>query len=193
MITLWLGACAVVPVPEQDPDAWVLDAESFGEEAYASCASCHLADGSGRPDGSVPRLAGQLPEVLEAKLRSIAAGELDLPVMAPFARALSDAEIGLVAEHLSGLPVVPDVVGVPDPLGAPLYVAHCAACHGLGGEGHAGLLAPRVCGQHAGYVLRRLATQGERADADPAMTAVVAGLDEEQRVAIADHLARCAP
>ena len=32
---------------------------------YAHCASCHLHDGSGRPDGSIPRLNGQRRAVLE--------------------------------------------------------------------------------------------------------------------------------
>ena len=50
--------------------------------AYAHCASCHLHDGSGRPDGSIPRLNGQRRAVLENKLHRLRGGMMRLPVMA---------------------------------------------------------------------------------------------------------------
>lgn len=195
-MTTWLvlGACAVPPTPEPDPDAWALGAETAAEAAYASCASCHLADGAGRADGSIPRLAGQLAVVVEAKLVRIASGELHLPVMLPFAGSLDAAQRELIAGHLEALPT-PSLAldGEPVAGGEPLYAAHCSACHGASGEGNAALLAPRLCGQHPAYVSRRLATQGERGDADAAMSAVVATLDDQERAAIADHLGRCGP
>ena len=72
--------------------------------AYAHCASCHLHDGSGRPDGSIPRLAGQRRSVLENKLYRLRAGMMRLPVMDAFARTLAPKEIAEIAGYLSGLP-----------------------------------------------------------------------------------------
>ena len=61
--------------------------------AYAHCASCHLHDGSGRPDGSIPRLTGQRRSVLENKLYRLRAGIMRMPVMDPYARTLAPNEI----------------------------------------------------------------------------------------------------
>ncbi|MFA9472922.1 MAG: cytochrome c, partial [Deltaproteobacteria bacterium] len=72
--------------------------------AFAHCASCHLHDGSGRPDGSIPRLTGQRRSVLENKLYRLRAGILRMPVMDPFARTLAPSEIAQIAEYLSELP-----------------------------------------------------------------------------------------
>jgi cytochrome c553 len=81
------------------------DTAPEGEPAsYAHCASCHLHDGSGRPDGSIPRLAGQRRSVLENKLYRLRAGTMRLPVMDPFARTLAPDEITEIARYLSSMP-----------------------------------------------------------------------------------------
>ena len=56
--------------------AAVLESTAPADEpaAYAHCASCHLHDGSGRPDGSIPRLNGQRRAVLENKLHRLRTG-----------------------------------------------------------------------------------------------------------------------
>jgi cytochrome c553 len=143
--------------------------------AYAHCASCHLHDGSGRPDGSIPRLAGQRRAVLENKLYRLRAGITRLPVMDPFARTLAPKEVAEIAAYLSALPVAAtapsDATDEEQARGESLYAQHCASCHGANGEGHDGLFASRLCGQYAGYLDRRLdeISARTRGDADAIM------------------------
>lgn len=163
--------------------------------AYADCASCHLHDGSGRPDGSIPRLAGQRRAVLENKLYRLRSGTMRLPVMDPYARALPLAEVAEIATYLSKLPELElapvEVDGAQRVRGAALFVQHCAACHGANGEGSDPLSASRLCGQYAGYLERRLeeAAAGSRGDADAIMRGVVAAVPAEDLPAIVAWLA----
>lgn len=161
--------------------AEVLEDTSPADEptAYAHCASCHLHDGSGRPDGSIPRLAGQRRAVLENKLYRLRAGTMHLPVMDPYARTLLPSEVGEIAGYLS---LLPEINISPSPAsdeerarGGALYAQHCVSCHGARGEGDDGLFASRLCGQYAGYLERRLdeAAAGTRGAADAIMQGVV--------------------
>lgn len=157
--------------------AAVLQSTAPPEEpaAYAHCASCHLHDGSGRPDGSIPRLSGQRRSVLENKLYRLRAGIMRMPVMDAFARTLAPNEIAEIAAYLSEMPeptVAPSNATKEERAqGASLYAEHCASCHGANGEGQDGLFASRLCGQYAGYLNRRLAevTARTRGDADAIM------------------------
>lgn len=162
--------------------------------SYAHCASCHLHDGSGRPDGSIPRLNGQLQAVLEHKLRRLRAGMIRIPVMDPFARTLAPGEVSEVAAYLAGLPdtsIAPrrDPEAVEE--GAALYASHCASCHGDHGEGDEGFLASRLCGQYAGYLERRLleVQSGARAGADAVMRGVLEGVPQSALEPIVSWLA----
>jgi len=156
------------------------DTRPDGEPAaYAHCVSCHLHDGSGRPDGSIPRLAGQRRAVLENKLYRLRAGTMHLPVMDPYARTLLPTEVSEIAIYLSQLPeieIAPSAASDEErAAGAALYAQHCVACHGSNGEGDDGLFASRLCGQYAGYLARRLeeAAVGTRGTADAIMQGVV--------------------
>jgi cytochrome c553 len=169
-----------------------------GKQVFVSCASCHLADASGRSDGTIPRLAGQPAGILEERLRGLQAGSIDLPVMTPFARALTDTEIRQVSAYLSSLPK-PKQVGYgsnkPGADAAALYARLCVSCHAGNALGQPVLNAPRLCGQHEAYLLRRLdemamTTSGNARAADPAMAAITASLSSEDRRAVANHLAR---
>ena len=147
--------------------------------AYAPCVSCHLQDGSGRPDGSIPRLNGQRRAVLQNKLYRLRAGMMRLPVMDPYARTLPPKQIGEIASYLSKLPEVEvaqsDTSEAERARGATLYAQHCTSCHGANGEGNDGLFASRLCGQYSGYLERRLqeARAKTRGDADAIMQGVV--------------------
>jgi len=196
-----------VPSEERVPDSadlrdtWDLPGEpgdstlAAGKRAFTACASCHLADSGGRPDGAIPRLAGQKASVLEARLRALRDGSTDLPVMTPFARALTEAETRQVAAYLSSLPR-PEQVGVGSGLqlerGAAIERSLCVACHAADAPGEVALKAPRLCGQHASYLLRRL---NEIADTDPptldpTMRSIVVSLSPEDRMAVSDHYSR---
>jgi len=147
--------------------------------AYAHCVSCHLHDGSGRPDGSIPRLAGQRRAVLENKLYRLKTGMIRLSVMEPYARTLPPKEITAIASYLSKLPELelrPSQASKAEQAhGASLFTRHCASCHGANGEGNDGIFASRLCGQYAGYLVRRLeeAAAGTRGDADAIMQGIV--------------------
>ncbi len=172
----------------------------MGATVYTFCASCHLADGGGRPDGDIPRLAGQPAFAVAAKLSRIRSGEVFLPVMAAFANSLSPQEVTAVAAYIAALPT-PAYVGLGDgkalSIGRHQYAATCAACHGANGEGSSTLQAPRLCGQHAGYILRRVGeiVQRRRADADAGMAAIAASVSPANLAATADYLSRgtCSP
>ncbi len=197
---------AAAPPPPADP--WVLESRAAdprwaaGRAAFASCASCHLADGGGRPDGAIPRLAGQHAAIIEKRLRALRDGTRDVPAMWPFARALSDDEVHAVANYVASLPRpsrVPIGVGghgAADELavaaGSTLVTTRCAACHGPRGEGNPALGAPRLCGQHQGYLVRRLTemSEPERADVDPRMRAIAVTLGADDRVHAATFLSR---
>ena len=162
--------------------------------AFAHCASCHLHDGSGRPDGSIPRLTGQRRSVLENKLYRLRAGILRMPVMDPFARTLVPSEIAQIAEYLSDLPAAAapsDATEEERAQGALLYAEHCASCHGANGEGQDGLFASRLCGQYAGYLNRRLAevAAGTRGDADAVMQDAIDAVPVDDLRAIVAWLA----
>jgi cytochrome c553 len=184
--TIWVIARGPTPSEASEIAAVLAPTGSPGAPpAYAHCASCHLHDGSGRPDGSIPRLNGQRRAVLENKLYRLRAGLTRLPVMIPFARTLEASEIRAVAAYLSRLPDTPSVLGdlteQESSIGASLFAAHCASCHGANGEGHDGLFASRLCGQYAGYLERRLReVEGKvRGDADAVMQGVLEGLPAE--------------
>ncbi|MCB9664142.1 MAG: c-type cytochrome [Alphaproteobacteria bacterium] len=201
----WLLACASTddaasrPHPPRDP--WTAraapgepDAVARGRAVFASCASCHLVDASGRADGSVPRLAGQPAEVLVDKLTRLRDGRLRLPVMEAFARSLSPQEIADVAAFLARLPTQAETSGASSP-----HAAGCVACHGEAGL--PGL--PQLCGQHAPYLVRRAqdfvaGTRAVRPGFAPLVATMVdalAALPEGGLEALADDLAagRCAP
>ncbi len=194
---VWSVTASIRPPAPLDADPWDAGVGAVaGRDVFASCASCHLADASGRPDGSIPRLAGQRAAILQRKLERLASGEVDLPVMAGFAASLQPAEITAVSTWLAGLPD-PAPRDPPAGAGALLYAGSCLPCHGPQAEGQDALGAPRLCGQHAPYLLRRMqdSAQGARADADLAMAAIVRAVPQGDREVIAAWLAAgsCAP
>ena len=201
---------APAPVADVPESPWIMkigsDTEPQGDvsaaELYAACASCHLADGSGRSDGFVPKLAGQREKIIVHKLQKLRDGSMDLPVMIPFARALEVNEIYQVARYIATLPETsPNVMPVwlSDSNTTPKnmisskqdYVANCAGCHGAEGQGNDALLAPKLCGQHAQYLTRRMSEikHNFRGDADKGMIAILNTVNKQKREGVARWLA----
>jgi len=190
-----------------------------GQTVFAACASCHMADASGRTDGQVPTLAGQRASVLRHKLEKLRLGQVDLPVMTPFARALSTQEMNAVTLYLADLGLDdsehqehklaasltasasaydstekstnPNQPSILSQSGASAYAQFCASCHGEYGEGNDDLLAPKLCGQYAPYLNRRIdeIIHNTREDADPAMRALVRDLPAHRLDSITQWLA----
>ena len=177
---------APASVAELPDSPWVLNETTDAAELYAACASCHMADASGRSDGQVPRLAGQLEKVLIHKLQKLRDGKVTLPVMVPFATALTPLEMTQVAHYISILPSPKDGAGLNKH-----YSTHCASCHGQAGEGTKALLAPKLCGQYEQYLSRRMLEIGQnlRGDADLGMVITVNTMDQDVLDEIAQWLA----
>lgn len=183
----WLAARGPTEAQSKRIAAVLEDPAPPGEPAaYSTCASCHLHDGSGRPDGSIPQLNAQRRAVLENKLHRLRLGTLHIPVMDPFARAMGPAEVSEVARYLSELPLTgasaADLTSAERASAASTFAQHCAACHGPNGEGNDGVMASRLCGQYAGYLERRLDEfrSGARGAADAIMQGVVDTVPDEQ-------------
>ncbi|RMF15105.1 MAG: hypothetical protein D6761_08465, partial [Candidatus Dadabacteria bacterium] len=111
-------------------DPFVAAAQSDAPADAIPCVSCHLANGGGRPDGVIPRLAGQPAAILSGKLERLAAGTTNLPAMTAYAGALSAAARARVASWFAHLPI-PEGIGQGDPVlrerGATVYARLCAA------------------------------------------------------------------
>ncbi len=172
-----------------------------GLRVYRVCAQCHQPEGWGKPDGSVPQLAGQHRKVLIKQLADIRAGVRSNPEMAAHvsreriggAQAVAD-----VAGYIDTLEIsVSNGVGPGDDLlrGAELYAETCASCHGERGEGDAKLAIPRIHAQHYAYLLRqfRKIKAGERGNADPAMAAAIQAFSEADTRAVLDLVSRLRP
>jgi cytochrome c len=93
------AAPSAPPSPKAPPDL------NSGQFKYAGiCLGCHGQDGRGQPP--FPKLAGKPAAELAAKLNDYRAGKTLGPqsaTMAPFAKALTDAEIHAIVEYLAGL------------------------------------------------------------------------------------------
>ncbi len=75
-----------------------------GKKKAEPCQACHSLNGNAETDAQYPRLAGQYNDYLAKALKAYKTGDRKSPVMAPFASALSDEDIGNVAAYFSSLP-----------------------------------------------------------------------------------------
>lgn len=128
----------------------------------ATCQSCHGAGGnSTKPD--TPRLNGQTPEYLAARLKSLRDPTRQsvpaIHAMWDLANHIGDDDIEPIARYYAA-----ESAAGPDHRAAPrlalegrrLYekgaadTPSCQSCHGANGEGRGA--APRLAGQHAHYL-----------------------------------------
>jgi cytochrome c553 len=171
-----------------------------GREAYQVCQGCHRADGSGRPDGSYPQLAGQHATVLIKQMADIREGRRDNPKMFPFAgkHVLDVQEIADIAVYLERLPIpVNNGKGSGNDLerAKALYIKDCQVCHGKNGEGNAGKFYPVLAGQHYQFLLRqtREIKDGMRRNANPKMVKVVKNYTDADMDVVSDYMSRLTP
>lgn len=91
------------PLPTAAPEAAPAAEPEVGRLKYAAnCLSCHGATGQGM--GPFPKLAGQSAEEIAGKLMDYRAGKTvgaQTATMAPFAKAMSEAEIEAVARYIA--------------------------------------------------------------------------------------------
>ena len=170
-----------------------------GEVAYEVCGACHLPNGSGRPDGTFPQLAGQHRTVLIKQIADIRAGRRDNPIMYPFAKTLVDPqELADVAAYIETLPIPPNNGRGPGgehlKRGEELYKVNCVKCHGPNGEGSMKDFFPVLAGQHYAYLLRQIRdiAGGKRRNANPDMVKLVKDFPDEDLQAVVDYMSRLA-
>ncbi len=170
-----------------------------GERLFALCRSCHLPSTGGRPDGSIPQLAGQHSSVLIKQMADIRVGVRHNPTMYPFAAVLNDPQdLADLAAYLEGL-CIPREHGqyqAHDAVqqvatGRELYERACRVCHGPRGEGSRHKLYPAIAGQHYDYLLRQMTAirDGKRLNADPEMVRVISSYNDDQLLAISAYQA----
>lgn len=138
---------------------------TVGQGLYATCSTCHGAQGEGNRDLNAPKLSGQAAWYLVRQLQDFKRGLRGVhdddtfgKQMAPFANMLADdAAIRHVVAYIASLPDArpkASVFGNPDE-GRELYTT-CAACHGDKGQGIWSTRAPRLANQSDWYVARQL-------------------------------------
>jgi cytochrome c553 len=177
------------------------DAEAGATKA-GTCVACHGLDGN-PADPQYPRVAGQSERYIAEQIALFKSGERNTgmaAVMKPFADALSaqDArDIGAYyASQKAGAGVADDSVIASGPnadrkfyeVGEQLFrsgdfergIPACMACHGPDGAGNPGPAYPRIAGQQATYIQRRLEEYraGTTIQQDPQLFKVMATVAE---------------
>jgi cytochrome c553 len=172
-----------------------------GADSFTTCAACHGPNGAGTADGAIPRIGGQHLTVLVKQLVEFRhGGRWDLR-MENFAdrHHLADVQaIADVAAYVNGLePAASSGIGPGDLVthGASVYLRNCASCHGPSGEGDASRNTPKIGGQHFEYLRRQIydAVDGRRPEFPPAHVRLLARLEHDDIVGLADYLSRLGP
>jgi cytochrome c553 len=169
-----------------------------GQASFATCASCHGADGnSGTPAN--PKLAQQHPEYLVKQLQEFKSGKRANAIMMGFAAGLSEEDMKNIAYWVSSNKAKPGFAKDKElaTLGERIYrggiqerqIAACAGCHSPNGAGIPAQY-PRLAGQHAEYVASSLTAyrDGTRKN-NLQMTQNAAKLNDREIKALADYIA----
>ena len=177
-----MGAPAGAPPPQQ----------------AAMCGGCHGAHGQGAVRG-VPRLAGQNADYMSHALAMFKDGTRASTVMQPIASTLDAAQVRQLTDYYStqSAPLADTRPAPPELARAGRQLAAgCFSCHGSQGQGD-GARHPRIAGQPSQFIIDRLHEFQARARGkapDPgSMTAIAAGLTEEQIKDAATYLSRLEP
>jgi len=186
--------------PDRGADwlAWAATGNAAaGAIVFEVCEGCHRGAGTGRANGSYPRLAGQHATVLVKQLDDIRSGRRQNHRMQPFAaeEVIGRQQVADVAAFLQAQTVTPDNgkgPGTDLARGESLYRQDCARCHGAGGEGRADAFVPRLSGQHYLYLLReaRAIRDGQRGNSNPDMVEAIRAYDEAGLAAVSDYASR---
>ena len=168
-----------------------------GEVAFEVCRGCHRDGGSGREDGSYPRLSGQHASVLIKQITDIRASRRAVPKMLPFANdhVASPQDIADIALYLQNRPrPVAHGQGPGNDLerGRRLYLDDCAVCHGDDGEGDAKEFFPRLTGQHYRYLLHesKAIRDGDRTNRHLRMVEAVKRYSDADLEVVSDYVSR---
>jgi cytochrome c553 len=190
------AALAVPPHPTEQVDVLTLKGNpEQGKEAYEVCSGCHLANGMGRPDGTMPVVSGQYTKVLIKQMADIRAGRRENPTMYPFATDMTPQDIADTSAYMNGLKWLGSNGKGPGTnlkRGEELYKKDCRSCHSAKGEGDEAKYIPRLAGQHYRYMVREIAAMrdGKRKNADKDMVKVVKPYSQADAEAVSDYMSR---
>lgn len=190
------AAFAATALPAIDPEA------SGKSVAARVCVNCHGADGNA-PPGEVPNLAGQREEFLRRQLTAFKShsrrDQAATETMWSVSHNLNNRQIDELAAHFAAQqPRRQPIEGEPDEISAgqrifsggavEKNVPACSGCHGADGLGKGD--APRLAGQHVGYLAKQLGvfqTSNDRPGA-PLMRSVAHELTPENIRNVAAYL-----
>lgn len=209
LIALLAGAAAGLA---KGPSGYANVATPAADLAAKTCAACHGPFGNST-DPRFPKLAGQSPRYLAARLWAFKAEAPPLNVMANIAASLSASEIAGLAQFYADQPVRPDPVKDNrlaergrwlffNGAGWPAPTPPCAQCHdsrgrfgpptmgGMMGPGMMGgaASAPNLYGQHARYIVGQLQQFARGQRPSWMMGRIAADLTPQDRKAVAEYL-----
>lgn len=181
--------------------AWADMIDTSGLAPWELCAECHNMNGISHM-AKFPKLAGQRYAYLVKQIHDFQYERRtnDDGKMVSNAGLLTESEVAAVAKYFSALPPPPPVKTEASAeairLGRRLFtkgkpeagVDACASCHT--GAGVAGVLAPRIEAQHAGYLKKELLDfrSGARAnDPEERMRKIARALSDAEIVAVAAY------
>jgi len=202
LLCLGLAAAAArgSPTAVQDFNAALAKTPNLehGSELFRECAACHGPSGGGSKNGDVPRIAGQHLTVIVRQLVDYRHDlRWDIRMEHYAGRKLLDhpqsiVDIAGFISQLTGDPSNSVGTGLLVGHGATVYASRCARCHGAEGEGNATSRIPRLAGQHYEYLLRQMydAVDGRRPNFSPAHIRILAKLERDDLLGLADFLAR---
>jgi cytochrome c553 len=170
---------------QTDPQAWrkVMDA---GQQKVFLCAYCHGEDGNS-VQPFVPNLAGQNARYLLDQLQQYSDGRRKHFVMTPMIKEFSDEEIlDSVVYYANRRPRPGNADRALADQGRNLYQQHCESCHRADGRGNEKFA--RLASQNAKYLEQRLTGMRRTGAPGSVMSAIAAGLKDEQIAALAAHL-----
>jgi cytochrome c553 len=199
-------AASATPSPAATPAATPAAKPAAKPAAAATppCEACHGAHGEGMAAAHVPRIAGQSADYLKKQLDDYAAGTRDNPIMANFAKALSEQQRAKFAARYAAMSA-PHIPQAKPPIAVHLARGHqlafqgdeakrvqaCNACHGPDGVGvpHA---APYLAGQSAEFLasaLKAFKDGTRKNDAGELMRSVAERLDDADITAVTGYFA----
>ena len=169
--------------------------------ATSVCEGCH-GTGGRSTDPAVPIIAAQQQPYVELQLKAFRSQSRDDPKAHEYMRGVSskwllnDQIVAAIAEYFSLQAPAPGKPGDPAVMtkGKQLYekgsdyprIVPCSDCHGDNAQGIA--IFPRLAGQHAEYLMRRMQLMRETEPASRVMHSVIPDLSDNEIVAVATYL-----